>query len=249
MIKFIIFSKDRPAQLDALIRSMHEYKIPGDRIVIYDGDYDEYINGDAFVKQSGNFKQDVLNQLDTKYTCFLVDDMQFIDTFIAAGREWFEFVSNPDIVCLSLRLHPGITYSYTKQRPIHPPELYEFSPIMNIWPWAGYDSYWGYPMSLDGHIFKTEDIKPIIEDIEFSNPNELEGQLALHPINKPLMMCYDKAKVVNYPFNIVQDVCENRHMNISAELLNESFAMGHRIKLMQPTNHNSCHVEQYPEFE
>lgn len=249
MITYIIFSKDRPAQLDALLRSVEHYNIDGLYCLIFTGQgyFDTIINRDYLEKiRQENFKEQVLQSMANKYTCFLCDDMQFIDRFTPAGPEWFEFVRNPQVACLSLRLGKNINYSYPKQKAIQPPN---FSGQLNIWEWQGRESYWGYPMSLDGHIFKTEDIKPMIEAIEFNNPNELEGMLAMDPIEKPLMICYDKPKVVNYPYNLVQDVCNNRNMGIDAELLNESYAMGARLKLMQPKNHNSCHVEQYPEWE
>ena len=256
MIKFIIFSKDRPAQLDALLRSIEKYYPECVGIVIFKGDGYEnfyhygYSDEGATMK---SLKDIVLDIMDSKYTAFLVDDMQFIDRFRAAGKEFYEFARRDDIACLSLRLGVNINYSYPKQKEIDTPfpveGMLRQAPELLEWEWMAYEDYWGYPMSMDGHIFKTKDIKPLIEAIDFDTPNELEGQLALTPINKPYMICYDKPKVVNYPFNIVTTTCENRNMNIPAELLNESFRAGHRLKLMQPVNHRSCHVEQYPEWE
>ena len=34
-----------------------------------------------------------------------------------------------------------------------------------------------YPISLDGHIFRGQDILPLIQSIEFENPNKLESRL------------------------------------------------------------------------
>lgn len=245
MIRFIIFSKDRPAQLDRLLRSIKEFYPECLYSVIYkastpDYEYGYYSISEPAIREE-DFKQDVINFMDKDCTAFLVDDMQFIDRFRAAGREYYEFLDQDDVACLSLRLYPGITYSYMKDMQLTPPPG-------TTWQWRGLKSYWGYPMSLDGHIFKTKDIKPIIERLEFSNPNELEGQLAINPIDKFFMMCYEKAKVINYPLNLVNDVCKNKNMNINPEYLNDSFLAGHRLALQYPKPHNSCHVELYPEW-
>ena len=92
----IVFSKDRPVQLHALISSyMHHVKNAAPMVVLYTATtegfkkaYDEVSNefskqGVKFVKET-SFKKDlldVLNKLKTEKLFFLVDDIVFINDF------------------------------------------------------------------------------------------------------------------------------------------------------------------------
>ena len=99
-----------------------------------------------------------------------------------------------------------------------------------MWQWRGAPGDWAYPMSLDGHIFRTEDVLPLIQAERFDNPNLLETRLAKHPIDKPLMTCLDEHVVVNIPLNRVQNVYHNRcGDDWTAERLNELFLAGKAI--------------------
>lgn len=242
----IIFSKDRAAQLDLLLRSM-----PGwfDEVyVIWTASDHKYASGYEMldfreamsVRQSQDFKDDVVWYADSpnEYTMFLTDDDVFLRDFVMP-------VIPDNVACLSLRLNPRMDYCYTLNRSQKAPKM---SSSGNIWDWRNADADYGYPMSLDGHIFRTKDILPLLEKLDYHNPNTLEGQLARHPINRPLMMCFDKSVIVNNPVNRVQDTIKNRFgefFGYSQEWLNEQFLAGRRIKLepfigIEP---KSCHVE------
>ncbi len=262
----IIFSKDRAAQLDLLLRGMPEFD---EVYVIWTASDNKFaagydiidFRGAISVRQSHAFKDDVVWYVDSpnEYTMFLTDDDIFLRDFDADIR------LNPEIACLSLRLNPGMNYCYTLNRPQKAPkfgtyrnyvfdvnsamaQLLPFPPIHHIeyaYDWRNADADYGYPMSLDGHIFRTADILPLLEKLDYHNPNTLEGQLACHPINRPMMMCFDKSVIVNNPINSVQSTVPNRHGTITAEWLNEQFLAGKRIKLEPFIGYepNACHVE------
>ena len=237
----IIFSKDRAAQLDLLLRSMPDF----DEVYViwtasdnkFAAGYDMLdFRGAMSVRQSQDFKDDVVWYADSpnEYTMFLTDDDVFLRDFVMP-------VIPDNVACLSLRLNPRMDYCYTLNRKQAPPKMQPG----NIWNWRLADADYGYPMSLDGHIFRTADILPLLEKLDYHDPNSLEAALARNPINRPLMMCFDKSVIVNNPINRVQDTIKNRHGNVSAEWLNEQFLAGRRIKLepfigIEP---KSCHVE------
>jgi hypothetical protein len=242
----IIFSKDRAAQLDLLLRSMPEFPLNVNILYNYSNDkfsaaYDQMldeqdqVNDEQFTEQD-DFKEnliDIVAQSDPLIVFFTDDDI-----FINPLPEIPDLPDN--VACLSLRLNPHMDYCYTLNRPQKPPKMQN-----NIWDWRNADADYGYPMSLDGHIFRTADILPLLEKLDYHNPNTLEGQLARHPINRPCMMCFDKSVIVNNPINRVQDTVPNRHGTVTAEWLNEQFLAGKRIKLepfigIEP---NACHVE------
>ena len=239
----IIFSKDRAAQLDLLLRSMPDFD---EVYVIYTSSHYKYAyayeqiepRDGVFMIAEVDFKDDVLWYADSpnEYTMFLTDD----DVFINRMPKIPPLPEN--VACLSLRLNPHMRYCYTLNRSQKAPK---FGTNGNIWDWRMADADYGYPMSLDGHIFRTEDILPLLEKLDYENPNTLEGQLARCPIRRPMMMCFDKSVIVNNPVNRVQSAVPNRHGDIAADWLNEQFLAGKRIKLkpfigIEP---NACHVE------
>jgi hypothetical protein len=255
MIKWIIFSKNRPAQLWLLLESMRKHHPTCHPLVIYKATDDQYARGyrvvrDEFLKPywlpETNFRADLMNSLSSEATGFLVDDDIFVDYFWPGSDEYHELIRNDKVACLSLRLHPGVTYSYTKDIALDPPEFTRHE--LNMWQWRGRKSYWGYPMSLDGHIFRTEDLRVLLSTIDFNNPNELEGMMAAEPINKPYMICYDKPRVVNIPMNLVNTTVNNRNMQMDAVTMNEMFLRGYRLKVKVPEILNACHVELKPKM-
>lgn len=237
-IKTIIFSKNRACQLDMLLRSISKYYTDCDYSVIYKYTNDNYKRGYDLIKDErfileSNFKLNLLNLIDNDYTCFLTDDCIFLNTFSESDSQFNHFMRAKAILCLSLRISPQITYSYMKN--------WKLEPQKTIWQWEDLKSYWGYPMSLDGHIFRTVELLPILKKLNYNNPNELEGRMALNPIDLPFMMCYNESRVINIPLNIVQTVWDNRHLGFNTEPINKHFCNGKRLDYIYPEKVYSCH--------
>ena len=245
----VIFSKDRAAQLDLLLRSMPEWF--DEVYVIWTASDNNYRNAYQVlmnetpecvmcIQQGKDFKQDTVWFADSpnEHTMFLTDD----DVFLRG----FDMPTMPDnVACLSLRLNPRMDYCYTLNRPQKMPKI---GTAGNIWNWRLADADYGYPMSLDGHIFRTADILPLLERLDYHDPNSLEAALARNPINRPMMMCFDRSVIVNNPVNRVQDTIKNRFgefFGYSQEWLNKQFMAGKRIKLEPFIGYdpNACHVE------
>ncbi len=51
------------------------------------------------------------------------------------------------------------------------------------WRWREAGGDWGYPMSLDAHIFRTGHLSRFIMELKYHNPNTLEGSLAVRCFN------------------------------------------------------------------
>lgn len=244
MLNVTIFSKNRPLQLEALLRTYKTYFKEAHQIkafVIYTGDNPSFLEGyDQCIKihpefnwihePEVGFKQATIQSLDPEndYSMFLVDDILFKDHWSLMDG-WFFKGSN--VIAHSLRLYPGIVYCYPTNEAVTPPST------GLRWDWRGMKGDWGYPMSLDGHIFYTPLMMQICTQLEYHNPNSLEGQMAnlvgsgqLNQFSQ--MTCYPESKILNIPANRVQDTCLNRHGNIrSAEELNKMFLEGKRIDI------------------
>lgn len=257
MINIIIFSKDRACQLDLLLRSIKklwpDYNDNRKNIIhiVWTASrlhyYESYrklerIYGDEFVftKQTKFYvNMEQLNE-NKPHTMFLVDDLVFKEPFTLDCEEYEKFKKNTDIMAMSLRLDTGINYCYTQNKPMTIPIFR----MKNIWEWQGKDYDWGYPWSIDGNIFRTEDLIKIIRNSRFFSPNAMESSLIRYMPQRPYMICFDKAKVINNPANKVGKF-NNRYGKIDFEFLNNKFLSGQRIAL-EPIigmKSNSCHKE------
>lgn len=253
MLKTCIFSKDRACQLDLLLTSIEGF-FDGYKnesfAILYKASNDEFNNGYELVKKKHplfcfiketNFHLDVrkIFSQPSQTIMFLVDDDVFIDKFSmngSVGIPFNEFLGHTNVLTLSLRMHPKVTYCYTTKTQTTPPQLSYY----NSWDWlyAFGNTDWSYPMSVDGHIFRYVDISKLILGLNYNNPNSFEGALAgnsmIYSINKPQMMCYAKPVIVNNPVNKVQTLNGN-HCGLvhsyPASDLNREFLAGKSINL------------------
>jgi hypothetical protein len=254
MIRTLVFSKDRACQLDLLLTSLRTF-VPGLReelsvAVLYRASSAEFARGYDRLRtlhpwpeyhEERSFRADVLQLLATPapHLMFLVDDLVFIRPWDPASVAILD--RQPDTLCLSLRLHPGINYSYPPNCPAPPPPL-----LAGRWRWRGQPGCWGYPMSLDAHVYRRRDLDPIFKRISFTQPNALESALKAAAPALPYMACHDAPIVINLPQNVVRgDGWPSRHQGLSAEELNTRFLGNSRLSLqhLQNLTPASAHVE------
>jgi hypothetical protein len=257
MANIVIFSKNRAMQLDLLLRSFKQYFKEWEQVnktVIYMATTSEFVAAYDIVKQEhpefkfvdqGVFKTDVLESVDPKqqFTMFLVDDIIFKKSFSASDPVFGILKNNNQMISLSLRLHPGIHYCYAiNKSTARPPFVRHGASHYRVWRWPGMDGDWGYGISLDGDIFNTSFIAPLLLSTEYSNPNQLEAVLNDPRIIKGVWptykCCYDSAsKLLNNPANRVQDEFKNRaEMSYDTNDLNKLFLDGKRISLDEIEN-------------
>ena len=256
-MNIIIFSKNRACQLELLLRSIKwgfkEFDNNNFKILYkhttedfkkgYDKAMDMHSNDNIIWIEESSFKTDLLEMInkDEKNTVFLVDDNVFKEKFTIEDEKFRYFNNHGDVLCLSLRLHPRLTYCY-------PARILQKPPVFtsnNTFLWKGQYGDYGYPMSLDGHIFRTKEIIPLLIHLNYTNPNSLESALASYPLFNPKMICFDKSIIINNPVNKVQDWNNNIHGSISAEIINENFLLDQIIDLdaFIEIENISCHQE------
>ena len=263
MINTIVFSKDRPMQLELFIRSFNRYVKNFDEYIInilytysnndFKKGYNKLINMECtnvnFIKEN-NFKSDLINLVDESadFTVFFVDDVVFKNNFNFYDNQMDMFKNDNEILCRSLRLHPNLTYCYPMKLKINKrPNFLE----NNIFYWKGEQGPYGYPMSVDGNIFRTKEILRFVRGLDYKNPNSFEGIMATNNLNLSKMVCYNKSVIVNNPCNIVQTNNPNIHGNVNADKLNNKFLEGCIISLdnFNGIENISCHQEIEINFE
>jgi hypothetical protein len=279
MISAIIFSKDRASQLNLLLDSIrkncsHLFDIT----IIYSVSGDEFQEGyDLLQRQSKNirwikqqtppsdFKKitlEAINQSD-KYVCFFTDDdivYRRIDTSINSVDALFEHFNDKKdlLLCLSLRLGSNtIVQSQYRQTTCPFPDT---KIIVNngeyvVWDWTKIptNTNFGYPFSVDGHIYKTKRVLEMIT-YDFDTPNNFEQSDSFNRQTAPPFMArLDKSVVVNDPINIVGSSKNKAGEVYGIELreLNRLFLSGRFIDLdaMDFSNVKGCHQEIQYHFE
>lgn len=271
-IKLIIFSRDRAQQLECLIRSLQKNStIFNDIYILYKFTNDKFKEGyDKLKKQIyeniGNrnvyfyqedeegFKSNLnellhLNREKYDYITFMVDD-QILYQKLENENEIFDLFDE-DTFCFSLRLGLNINYRHLTDSYFDLPRYKGLGTDFMRWNWRneGNLSDFGYPLSLDGHIFRYEDILKLIKPLNYFNPNTLEAILQSQ-LNFPknYMVSYLYSKMVSLPINRVNNVFNNKFgtkININEKELNDKFLNGETIDFekMDYSNVNSCHVE------
>ena len=243
----IIFSRDRACQLELLLRSIKMFFIEWEDVdfhIIYTYTDEKFKKGYDLLKKvhpefnyilekKSGFMEQVVDcvKKSEEYIVFFVDDNVFKEEFSLCDKQVKIFEKNTNILCCSLRLAPQITYSYVRNINVSPPKFKKDL----IWDWqeVKHVSLWGYPMSVDGHIFRKREFLEVLEKTEFTNPNTLEKELSRNPIDKKYMICFQKPIIVNIPWNKVQDENENRSEEISPSVINEGFLKGKRISIKE----------------
>lgn len=255
-LEVIVFSKDRACQLEALLRSIECFLETPHRITVlytasdqmFQAGYDLLMGWHKTVnwRREEEFRPDLLRLVadasvrDARNVMFLVDDIIFTRNF--DSDQMMPLLDDDEVLALALRLGDTIQYCHPRTAATVPPD---FLPGRR-WAWRdAHPGYWNYPMSLDGNIFRLDDMAKILSGIEFQNPNTLEACLARNPINRPHLACQSSPCLVNLALNLVQNIFNNPHGNTSAADLNNCFLSGFVIDItpFQDKEFAACHIE------
>jgi len=260
----LIFSKDRAMQLDGTLRSFYMHCKDTqltDLTVIYktsnalhDKLYDalkkEYSNV-IFIKEK-DFKEQVL-PLIRKYTyvLFLVDDNIFVRNFYITNITR-SIDMNKNAIGFSLRLGENTVYCYALNAAQKLPMFSSVEKDILKYDWVHAELDFGYPLEVSSSVYRVKEIYPLLAQIQFSNPNTLENQMAankqIYVNTRPILLCGKFSFTFCAPLNIVQNICDNRvgsETCYSSETLANKFGEGYRIdvdKYMHFTS-NACHQE------
>jgi len=263
----IVFSKDRALQLHALLASYSEQvSSPIPLHILYQTStplhqkaYEEvmeiFSDKFSFIQQSSSnsFRDDLINLLDSVLTpkiFFLVDDILFIDKFNVSDFARFD----TDKIVPSLRMGLNLRKCYTIQKEQPLPEFVPYAggdedKVFWQWDQGVYD--WSYPLSVDGHLFSTQEITMMTKLIRFSAPNTYEDQLQKFRRFFLIRMGagYKKSKIVNIPCNKVQKENKNICGNTHQDYLLEQWLKGNQMNYQSLYGFSNTSAHQEMPFE
>lgn len=230
MITSIVFSKNRPLQLDLCLNSIKKNLPECVHTTVIHKNSEGFTSahetlerehsGVSFCQQGKSIFRNTLESAisaDTDYVCFLTDDdIVFSDE--ATQYRWLEDASS--VTCISLRMglnicERSVVGNMSKDIPY---EVGELGGGNIVWGRTKnpYGSYWSYSLSLDGHVFRQRDMVEMLDELCYledrhperwkQTPNELEGALQrFWTTSPPLIVSPRHSRVVNSPNNKVQD--------------------------------------------
>lgn len=242
-LNVIVFSKDRAAQLDLFLTTANQFWPTLKPTVLYTVSDPEFEQGYQQIrtlhphatlvretKQPGlrrgsDFKKQLVSLMDNskQYTVCFVDDVVFISK--PNEEKIAQALQRDDVICSSLRMQPGYDWCYTANEPMTPPQIDQDM----TWDWTKATHDWGYPMTVDGHVYRTADFLPYLKKCKYKNPNSLEAVMDQKRPNTPRIHCHPNAVILNNPTNIVQNQHGNRHGTQTTKDINTQFLAGNRI--------------------
>lgn len=210
-ISVIVFSKDRPLQLQGYLESLLHFTKVDQSLITVLYKYTSKIDYQRLIKEfpqvrwikEGLFFDDLLNAVDksNEYIMFGCDDVVFKD-HIDFPFALSLLKSDENVFGFSTRLGENI-------HPL-PTEIQKFDTHLQ-WDWKSTNApNWNYPWELDATIYRKTDIINIISkfDIQAINPNFFEGEVSKCPekyIDRKELACFRKGKCIVLTINRVQD--------------------------------------------
>lgn len=244
----LIFSKDRAAQLDLLLRSLRRFAGHELTKVLWTTSSDEFT--DAYMQLPVNRADWMLEEaLDLELRRALWECPDEMVTFFCDDDVVFREMPDDLMTKMGTFSFQVLTGSFRLGRtnPLWPGN--------EVWGWADLPrTDFGFPGSIDAHTFRVSDVLWMIEDHHISNPTMLEtvlAQMCEHLAqDRPLMTCDSEQSVVGVPVNRVSEssgVPFGEVFPQTTEELNDRFLQSARISLADAiadlSNVTACHQE------
>ncbi len=263
-IAALIFSKDRAMQLHAALQSFIQHCRDNDKMTIsilyktsnqkYQRQYEQLqrqfpeIN---FIPET-NFKRQTLSILRPHdMILFIVDDNICVRDF-SIEQIARTLIQTTDALGFSLRLGMNTTYCYAKDADQPLPSFENVTEHILKYNWTGASFDFAYPLELSSSLYRCADILPMLERLDFDNPNIAEGLLAanarIFADTKSMLLCFDTSVAFCNPVNIVQSVSDNRsgsNQKFTSENLAKLFDDGYRVDTADDDGFTpqACHQE------
>lgn len=252
----IVFSRDRPAQLDLLLRSMKAnapafFKYRPWVVARVDDEYyrgyhllwDDWPDVRLTVENPDQDFRTIVGKLlreaaSDKVAFFVDDDVIYRPLPVPHPSKWLDLF--PDTLCFSLRLGLNTDECYSMGGVDQGLPLAKTLGHFLSWDWRDPQSRldWAYPGSLDGHIWRRDDLLRLLDGEPFTNPNQLE-EVLMHGCRQTIypsrIASFKESVLVGIPANSVSETHgSNRHGNLAGlgvQALNEGYLAGGRLEV------------------
>jgi len=205
VVDVLVFSKDRPAQLDLLLRSIdrHALSLYSSVTILYTATLGSYYRGYDLIQD------------ERPGVRWHWDPAQGFETTV---RNWLSVAG--DVV--SFLVDDDVFYRDTPATG---------SVLSALTPCSLRGGDYDYPFSVDGNIYRRDNVLELLELFNFSNPTELEARAhalrAILPFAE--LVPVEPPCLVGVPANRVSVSSGMPHMGVDPFMLNERFLNGERL--------------------
>ena len=259
-ISVIVFSKDRPLQLQAYLESLLYYSGIQENSIYVLHKATDICYQDLIDKYSG------VNWIAEKdFYSDLIATINQVSDFILWGCDDVLFKSffHPEICAKSLDEDSEIFgFSLRNGKNIQPcPQLSNRGEYL-LCDWTDTpEGYWSYPWEVSASVYRKKDVLDFIKlSNNISNPNYLEGELAqyfaIHKDDKKkYLACFEMSKAITLTINRVQETHPNWFddtNNTDINSLYQYFLQGYKLNWtkLEDCNNSLVHVRsEYFELE
>lgn len=198
----IIFNKNQE-NLNLLLESLQKHILGNNEIVIFDQN-NLLTNLDPIYKKItvNSLKNDIINEIELSinYNNFMIiDENKFCydDVDIQLIDKCLE---KEEIFCFGLSLGKNVTFCANLNCDnVFLPEKIEDQIV--YWNWSVHYMDFGYPLNLDGTVFRKKELLKFLKNINFENSLELENNLQIFDnYPKEQMCCFEKSKIIEIIF-------------------------------------------------
>jgi hypothetical protein len=200
-MKLLIINNRNSEALTGLVQSLRE-NIKGNwTYCTFDATGTLPRGGESNVTGSGNLKEWVLSNLmgesDGLYT--VIDENKIAIGSIDVGKIE-EAMSDDGVFCFSLALGKNITFcSNMNCDNVFKPEEENNGAVK--WDWSVHYMDFGYPLNLDGTVFRGKELSKLIRNVSFSDTLELENGLQIFDdYPKNMMAAFSEGKMIEVIF-------------------------------------------------
>lgn len=212
MFDTIIFSNNNPQRLSLTLQSLKNFPKESVFYIFYTCQ-DIYNEGYEWLKKKNsslniewvpykNFKEELVETLKTKIKS---NEILFLTDIDVVFKE-FDYniikncLSQEDVLCHSLKLGKNITFC-ARMGVDNVIKTEDFDTHIK-WDWTKHYLDFGYPFSLNSHVFNLKDITKLIQKTNFRNHIELEDGLQMFEhYPKQFMTAFRESRSVVVPNN------------------------------------------------
>jgi ElaB/YqjD/DUF883 family membrane-anchored ribosome-binding protein len=249
MTSAIVFSRDRAAQLDLLLSSIKENapSLFQRTAVLFTHSSKSFRSGyqkcmdeheDVLFVKERAFQEQLRAQVERadKYVAFLCDDDIFYRWMVEPTLPHEVLAAIPEVLCVSLRLGHNTTWCYPHAQKQRLPRFAHRNG-MEVFKWTTGDFDFAYPGSLDGNVFRKDQLRYLVSEGPWNSPNDLEEHLnyvCRRTTATPLMACYKQSLLLGNPVNRVQQTHRNRvgeQFPVEPFKLNTQYLDGRRLRV------------------
>ena len=226
MINLFIPSKNRASQLRFLLESISE-NMPSffnEIKILYKHTNEDFKKGYEKLKEEKilpniiwqeetNFVQDFLKCLESceaDFICGMVDDCVVYKRVSASNKIVEALLGDDEVFCFSFRLGLNTEIQNYLTRKNDRLTKYQENSIGVKWDYSFYNSLsgYGYPISLDGHIYRSSELLELSKRLEFNSLREWEGNMVysckIDETTKKHMASFKQSILFSIPCNCVQ---------------------------------------------